>query len=43
MYNGERGVKQESEMAIQSFDGAYHEKCPCRVIEKDCSRYNEHC
>ncbi len=21
---------------------AYHEESPCRVVEKDCSRYNEH-
>ena len=24
-------------------DGAYHEESPCRVVEKDCGRYDEHC
>ena len=36
-------MKQEAEMAIRFFNGAYHEKSPCCVVEKDCSRYDEHC
>ncbi len=39
----EEECRAKDEDGYSSLQWAYHEKSPCRIVEKDCSRYNEHC
>ncbi len=36
------GESEEGRVVALGLGEAYHEESPCRVVEKDCSRYNEH-